>query len=749
MNSLKKASAGLLALCGLLSGISAEAQNLNNAACGRINNGTNGTIRFRNNNGQFQNSAPVAQVNNAGTIDMTGTNNLFTGTLPLGSSPTNRIPGRVLWSSINPNQNVQNRWYVNLNVSGNTKNMRDSIFVGGAYNIANGTGIRTYNGTFFYDGTGNQVVIAEKNANSYNNLELQNSAVGSGKTLSNDTATVNGTFLNNANNLGGFNVQTAGVLNLRGTSNSNAPFGVNGSNSVVNLTNNSANLSLGNNSTFLADNGGRVNISSTNQPAALIVSTGSTFRLGNTATGGLFFLTGTANMNVLGTYVNQLPALTNAFYDCGTTVRYLATANGQTIQATASAEPNRYGKLETVGGNKTTNGDVHVKCGLGVNPGNGPIHQINTGTSTLFVYNGNPTLTPVTYDSALTDCQSGSEVLGNMRVEVPTTIGTTNSLTFNNRFTSVRFSTATNPPANVTINSQPATNPNNYVAGSDVNRKITVSYASPTTGTANWNATIRGGFRPAEASGLTGLASLANLRTFNSPVSINPTMIGSNYQRFTTTGCQFFWLQADDINPNNLTSGGDLLFRGGPGIVFSGRDGRWSNPATWTNGAEPLPFDTVVVRHNVWAGFTRPATNGWDGFTTAEAYPNAMAAQVRITNQGNSTTFPNPSLIFGLDNTAPVNSGLFIIGGANQYLSNTVGTNGILNLEDCDATGTPRNNLGATDFTSYATTTTSAQPKEKGLVIFGVVGNTQPNVRVNTLNNTGWIQNGSSLEIGD
>lgn len=750
MKSLMKAILGPVALL-TLSSIGMDAQNLNNAACGRVNN--SGTIRFRSNTGQFQNAAPVAQVNNTnGTIDMTGTNNLFTGTNPLGSSAVNRIPGRVLWSATTPAQNVQARWYVNLNLSGNTKNMRDSIFVGGLYNIAGGTGTRTYNGTFFYDGSTAQTVVAEDGNNSYNNLELQNGGAGNAKTLSSGIATVNGTFLNNANNPGGFSVQNSGVLNLRGTSTSNAPLTVTGTGSVLNLTNSAANLTIGNTSTFLADNGGRVNVSSVFAPAALIVQTGSTYRLGNTGTGGQFHLTGTANMNVFGSYLNQFPALTNAFYECGTTVRYLATANGQTLQATAAAEPNRYGKLESSGGNKIANGDVHIKCGLAVNPNGGPIHQIAMGGSVMFIYNGNPTLTPVSYDATLADCQAGSEVIGTMRVEIPSTIGTSNALTFNNRFTTVRFTNAGNVPASFSINSQPNTAPNNYTLGSDINRKITVAYTNPLSGQPNWTSTIRAGFRPSEAANLTGLANLSNIRTWNDPAVGTPNMIGTNQQRFTQNGCEFYWLQADNIShtgTHTLGSGNDLLFRGGPGIIYTARDGRWSNPATWESGSEPFPFDTVIVRHNIWAGFTRPISNGWDGYSTPEAFPNAMAAQVRITNQGNTIQYPTPALIFGLDNTAPANNGLFIIGGASQYTASTIGNNGLLNLEDCDANGTLRTNLASGDFTTYATTTNNTQPKEKGLIIFATPTSNQPVLRVNTLNNTGWLQNGASLEIGD
>ncbi|MFN8367656.1 MAG: hypothetical protein U0Y96_10535 [Candidatus Kapaibacterium sp.] len=746
MNRIARLALGICAM--LTASAVAPAQNINNGTCGKINN--SGTIRLRSNTGQFQNAAPVAQVNNTnGTIEMTGTNNVFNGSNPLGSSASNRITGIVLWSSTNPAQNVQGRWYNNLNLSGNTKNMRDSIFVGGAYQITNGTGNRTYNGTFTYDGTIAQVVIPESGVNSYNNVELQNSSAGNSKTLSNGTANVLGTFTNNANNLGGFTVQNSGVLNLNAASLSNAPFTVNGNGSVINIATDNAYLTLGNNSTLLADNSGRINISSNHAPAAMAVGSGSTLRLGNTGNGGILYLTGVANMNIEGTYVNQLPSLTNAFYDCGTTVRYMAVANGQVIQATSSVEANRYGKLETIGGNKTTNGNVHVKCGLLVNP-NSTVHSITVpATNTLYVYNGNPlSITPVRYDTTLNDCQTSSEVIGNMQIEMPASVAN-NSITFNNRFTTLQYTNAANVPQFVTFNSIPGSAPFNFNPTTDVQRKINVSYSNPVSGTPNWAATVKAGFRPAEAAGMSGLASLSNVRTFNSPAGFSPNMIGNNYQRSINNGCELYWISAQQIShtgTNTLASGSDLLLRGGPGIVHSSNDGRWSNPGTWATGSEPFPFDTVFVHHNVWAGFTRPLANGWDGYSTPEAFPNAMAASVTIDN--NPPAQPNAALIFGLDQTAPANNGLFIIGGSSVYTASTVGTNGILRLVDCDQSVIPMNTT-ATDFNQFATVVTNVQPKANGLLIFAAPGALQPRVRVNDVQNAGMIQNGSTLEIGD
>lgn len=741
-NFAKKLALGIASVISIATALELDAQNLNNQSCGRVAN--TGTIRFRNSSGQFQNAAPVANVDNAnGVIDMTGTNNLFTGSNPLGSSASNRIPGIVLWSSTNPAQNVQGRFYSSLNVSGGTKNMLDSIFVGNVYTIAASTGTRTYNGTFRYDGTVAQTIQPENGVNSYNNLALLNGATGNTKTL-NGTATVNGTFLNDASNNGGASVGNGGTLNLQGASTSRAPFNITGTDAVLNLINGAnSSLLVDNNSTLLADNGGRVNVSSTAAPAAMIIQNGSTYRLGSNGVGGQFYLTGTANMNVFGTYQNSLPALTNAFYECGTTVRYLATAAGQTIQATSAVDANRYGKLETMGGNKITNGDVHVKCGLAVNPNNGPIHQIQMGSNTMFVHNGGTGTTNVAYDGTLADCQSGSEIVGNMQRDIPTPAGTS-AYTYNNRYTTVAFTNGT-APATLAVNALPNTNPNQYVASSDVNRKITVTYPAG----APWNATVRAGFRPSEAAALSGLANLNNLRTYNDPTTGAPNRIGNNITRNTTTGCEFYYLETQNISnngANTLGSGNDLLFRGGPTTVFSARPGRWSNPETWADGAEPLPFDSVVIRHNVWAGFTRPTTSGWDGYSTPEAYPNAMAQSVRIQTLGGDST---GALIFGLDATAPANNGLFIIGGAQTYVPNsTIGTNATLSLEECNTTGTLRSALSATNLNTFRTTL-AAQPKERGLVIFGSTTANQPTVRVNNISNTGWIQNGSVLEIGD
>ncbi len=735
----------LVALC--IGFTEVRAQDCNNSACGKITNA--GTIRFTKRDAQFRNAAPTSNVNNdLGTIEFRGTNSLFSGAIPLGSSAPRRIGGLVLWSSIEPNQNVQPRYYTNLGVSGLNKLIADSVFVSGSYTIANGTGRRAYTGLFCYDGTRIQAVSPEHDLNAYDRLELQNSLVGSAKTLVGDTATVRGRFLNNRNNLGGFDVRLGGVLNLLSTSVTNAPMSVRGDSSRIYVITNSSQLTVGDSSLLLAENGGRIDVNSSFQPAAFIIKPGSTFRIGTVGNGGQYHLFANTAMNVEGTYLNVFPALTNAYYECSSTVRYISSVNGQNLQASASNVPNRYGKLETIGADKLANGNVFIKCGLWVNPGTSP-HTITMPANTaLTIYNDNPELTSVRYDSAMTDCQTQSEVIGKMTQIVPSDIAD-RSLVFNNRLTTLRFTEYTTVPSSFSVNSQPNTTPNNFNAQSDVRRKLTMSYSAPISGSPKWIASIQAAFRENECTNLRTARILSAVRTFNDPSSAQPNKIGTAYNRFIDTSCVLHWISADNISfegTNTLGSGNDFLLRSAPSTIYSVRPGRWSNPATWSDRTEPFPFDSVVIYHNVWAGFTRPVLNGWDGYSTAEAFPNSMAASVLI--QGGDSNATLAGLIFGLDSTAPRNNGMFRYGSIPSLASTLPGTGCLLDIRDCDASGSMAPTTSA-DFSQFAQFRTSAQTAVRGLVIYAVPGGTQPTVHVNSLQNAGWIQNGANLEIGD
>jgi hypothetical protein len=121
---------------------------------------------------------------------MAAMGNQFTGRQPLGASHESRIGGTVLWSAATNDQRVQGRWYTNLSLSGARKTLSDSVFVGAVYSIASGTGTRTYEGTFYYDGTQQQIIVPEKGDNAYRNLVFLDGALGQPKLIQSDTATV-------------------------------------------------------------------------------------------------------------------------------------------------------------------------------------------------------------------------------------------------------------------------------------------------------------------------------------------------------------------------------------------------------------------------------------------------------------------------------------------------------------------------------------------------------------------------------
>lgn len=721
---------------------SAAAQHFRNDACGRVSN--TGTLRLRTVGAEFRNDAPTAQVANDGTIEMAAVANLFTGSRPLGATPQSRIGGTVLWSAVADDQRVQARWYTNLSLAGGRKTISDSVFVGATYAIASGMGIRSYEGTFYYDGTQQQNIVPEKGDNAYRNLVFLAGAQGQPKLLRTDTATIRGFFLNHASNIGGASVNSGGVLDLHSESRSEAPFAVVDSRSAILVTGPTARLRIANASQLNIDGSGHLVVTSTWRPAALTIDSGSTLRISATGTPGRFSLLGTAAMDIIGTYMNTAPSLLNATYECGTTVRYRGTFANQILQATAADLNHRYGMLETSGGNKRANGDVHVGCGIWINTGLTP-HSILMGNYTLSVHHSDTALTPIRYDSALADCQSGSEVIGRFRHEgLRSALAYGQVLTFNNRFTTITFNDTAGMPQDVMLSVLPMTAPNSFNAATDVQRKITVDYSSR-AGQPSWSATLRAAFRVEESRGLSGLARLNGLRTYNAPRTVTPNRIGRNYIRQLDTTCAFLWVEARNITPtgaDGLLDESDLLLRAAPARVITARDGRWSNPRTWLDESEPLPYDTAIVLHNVWVGFVRPVANGWDGYAVPERYPHALAARVVVDHSNRDA-----ALIFGADSTVPTADGLFIIGGASDYLATTVGRGGLLEVVGCDTLRSPRENLSRSDFERYARSTTAAEPKEHGVVIFA--SEPRPTVRVNTLRNTGWIQNAGRLQIGD
>jgi hypothetical protein len=177
----------------------------------------------------------------------------------------------------------------------------------------------------------------------------------------------------------------------------------------------------------------------------------------------------------------------------------------------------------------------------------------------------------------------------------------------------------------------PQTSPNNYDNTRDVQRKVTVSWS----GSNDWTATFRVGYKESEIpSGV----DQSSLRFYESPTSGTPEKVstGYAYTRSAASGANLGYIELAGIQgtatavPNGrgyITSGNDLLLRGGPSVFYAIRSGRWSNPNTWDEGVEPSPSDEVVIDgFTVHAGYVRTI----DNYAVNEAYPTQLAAKITI-----------------------------------------------------------------------------------------------------------------------
>jgi hypothetical protein len=122
--------------------------NLVNTSTGVINNATStARIRFTSNTGQFRNAqSNIANITNNGWFIFEGTNNQFTdgagnasGSTALGSACDFRVPGNMRYTANAGTQNVQARYYTNLEMDGpSAKAIPDAVYVSGTYTAAGG-----------------------------------------------------------------------------------------------------------------------------------------------------------------------------------------------------------------------------------------------------------------------------------------------------------------------------------------------------------------------------------------------------------------------------------------------------------------------------------------------------------------------------------------------------------------------------------------------------------------------------------
>ncbi len=735
---------GLAACAILFSAADGMAQNYVHGTTATLNNNATGTIRMRNASSQFRNfAAATTNIINTGTFEVLGnaSGSVFTdgsgnagGATALGTSGLMRIPGLVLYSNIGAAQTVQGRWYNNLQLSAASQKDYNAatVYVSGTYVVAGGN--REYgSSTFIYDGSGAQTITGESgtsgNTNRYFNLFLQN---GGAKTVAAATEVrVSEEFREEASNTA--TVTISGTLRSENITTQQAGAGVmsvDGASASLNLGSGTAGFAATNNVNL--ENGGTLNTSTgaatfagasnVNNGLFNVTSTGlvtigatGTLTLANAAN-AMITVTSGSQMDVTGAFANNYAAATNMNFNDASLVRYNGSA-AQSIVSTVTTHP--YGNLIVTSGTKTVGGDVYVSNNFAAYDNNLPM-----AANTLFMLD--PTA-GVTYGS-------GIEVVGRMN----RTMTSGSPLTFNNENTIVTI-TGGSAPATMMFNVQPATAPNQFVATTDVNRKITVDY--PTGG---WLATIRAGYKSSDVPGAwTGAGTTENdVRFYEADGSQAEKMgTGSPYSRVTTGTVHYVELAGfratsgtvDGLADAYFASTNDLLLRSGPTTFYTINHGRWSNPNTWDEGVEPGANDNAVVYHTVHVGYRR---TGIDGLTAngqiLEGYASGTkSALIRNVTIGDVA---DASLLFGSSST----------GTTDEQTQNInwliTGTSGLIN-----------NRGGATINADAATLsgTFSSATLYNGLINFPTTGAGTGSLRVEqNLSNNGALSNGGLIEVG-
>lgn len=650
----------------------AEAQNLVVGPTGTFNN--QGTVKFRSNNGNFQNDAPIGNITNDGQILILGNAQTFNGANTLTSTAALRIPGLVSYArdtAASP-QRVFNGYYANLDVKGQSvKNFTHgtlNYFIAGNYAIAGGN--RTYTGsTVTYDGgvapyVAAQTVAGENitNGTGYNNLAFTNPAL---KTLSVGVALVNGTTDIAASTVGGGFVVDGtllGAIDAKGNF-TQAPLA--GDFSLLNA----GTATLSGTANAIAANAIVDNGTLTLETTTTTTVTGQLNLV--SATGDLA-VNGTGILNVNGAFANGDITRTNQTFAATSTVEY---QDGATNGIITTASTNPYGtlKLNRTAADIQANGtpvggvpDINVATSIQL-AGGFDLDMI--GTTDGYVNLQNSSVGDVVYAGL-------EEVIGKFRRTHAFVTGT--DYVYGNSATSVNFATAPTGGTFFQVNMDKDGQTQQYDPTRDIKRDVNIAYDNTGftstvkvgyTQTDRTEATWTAGYTEDQIRFLEGKADGSDIERVGTGQAYTRVASGATFGSVALPGITYTAADVDAIGDAGFFASNELILRAGPGIVASINPGRWSNPATWDAGEQPLAFDSVLVRHNVWAGFTR---TGLDNFSGDELHPTELAAAINIISPDG--TYPTPTLLIGSsDITVPFETSTPSPNGTGSVLIGALG----------------------------------------------------------------------------
>jgi hypothetical protein len=659
--------------------------------------GTGAVLKINSDQGRIRTENTTDNLENltGGKIELNGTNNIFTAVtdgncdlftaddaaLAYGNSATARVPGLVSYNGAAVTQDIQVRFYSDLEMAGTgAKTIPTGVAVSGAY-TAPGTGNRDYTGNFTYDGTTDQTILGETTGTGggYDNVVLQNAGV---KTLA-DATTADMQNMT-IDPLAG-NVIINGTMNVAIAMTQPTPHTLNIDGGIVSLgtgasvlagtvniggtTSDQGTLTLDGAGGRLAINGatsvnefGNFNI----VEDSVTVGTAGTLALGNFPSAKID-LAANSKLEVIGSFTNANPIGDNATFNVSSSVNYSGIA-GQLVMGTTEANPYGNLKISAAGEKTVATGDSLVAAGnFALADANFNLGNCVPGQ---FLWLTDPTKS-VTYGNGI--ALSGFEVVGSFRRSIN---GNTTALPFNNYATTVALSTPTDVNwIELCVNPGATSYYSGYDADKDVKRTIRYKYDVDAASINNWSAEIAYGYKTTE------LESPNNNDGFKNSLRFRETDGSTLDEKVSTNSAPVRTLGTDPFSSVRLAAiretgravapqialaevaDDNLLFlRGGPAEFISVRAGRWSNPATWDEGEQPGATDIVKIRNNVHIGFVRTgidnfAGNENDAINTKSGgtYPDRrnIAAKIIVNDEytGTGTGTEEATLIIGGDRT--------------------------------------------------------------------------------------------------
>jgi hypothetical protein len=582
----------------------------------------------------------IKMKNTAGSIVKNNSN-------PLGTNEVNAVKGVVDWAAttvLPAPQSVQGLWYERMVISGGAdKDVATDVYIVGdacatpltgyallstyPFYIVPGqvTETNTFAGTFNYVGT-TQTIFPATGDDSYDNLNLE----GPGTfTVADDLpTTVNGTLTLPTGN-------TLAVLGDLYTGDASDLAGATTVNNGGTINVGTGDLTFSGNVTVTDGtlNGGTGDIIiNTNSTLALAASTGSV-NLGPAEV-----------MTITGAITNAGDG-TNLDFDCASIINYNGVQAPQIVLPTIASNP--YGILNLSAGEKrggSGNGNnIEVCANFTLAGGN---LDMNTNTGYLHMQSIAGT---VTYGAGT----GTEEVVGGFRRTTTGAVAATD-YTFNNYKTTINFSNLPDAGTYYQLNVRPGVNPNQYVAATDVNRKITASYD-----VSAMEYTLKVGYlnseNPTYPTVPDGLGE-SDLKFFeaNAANTASEKIAGIGYTRNTVDNLHSLSLgglldgsaAVEGTIEKILASTNDLVLRAN-NTMYSIVDGRWSNPNVWDEGRIPVATDNVEVRTMVYVGIDGAfagTSGGADNTPTLNTRAefddygtNAAANKITIGNYANAT----------------------------------------------------------------------------------------------------------------